>query len=362
MEFEEAAHYAGGTRISLVLKFPIRDESGLITGVGGVATDVTDRIAVDKARRRADERFRILVENARDVIFTLGTDGRFLTVNSASEAVSGWLPSDWVGREYMDLIMEEDRSLARARFAEVVRGRQPAPYELRAYRRNGSILIVEVTLTPILEDGNVAYVLGIARDVTDRRQLEDQLRQAQKMESIGQLAGGVAHDFNNILTVIQGHAALVGTNSNLPREIQDSISQITQAAERAANLTRQLLAFSRRQLLQPQSLNLNEIVVEMGKMLRRILGEDILLEVKPANALPELPGDRGMIEQVLMNLAVNARDAMPGGGRLIVSTEAYQRAEEDSQPNGENPLRPFCQAHCFGYGLWHFSRAFAQNL
>jgi PAS domain S-box-containing protein len=341
MEFEEVAHYTGGTRVSLVLKFPIRDESGLITGVGGVATDVTDRIAVDKARRRADERFRILVENARDVIFTLGTDGRFLTVNPASEAVSGWLPFDWVGKEYIDLVLEEDRSLARARFADVVQGRQPAPYELRAYRRNGSVLIVEVTLTPILEDGNVAYVLGIARDVTDRRQLEDQLRQAQKMESIGQLAGGVAHDFNNILTVIQGHAALVGTNSSLPREIQDSISQITQAAERAANLTRQLLAFSRRQLLQPQSLNLNEIVVEMGKMLRRILGEDILLEVKPADGLPELPGDRGMIEQVLMNLAVNARDAMPGGGRLIVSTEAYQRAEEDSQPNGEIPFGLF---------------------
>jgi two-component system, cell cycle sensor histidine kinase and response regulator CckA len=341
MEFEEVAHYVTGTRTSLVLKFPVRDENGAVSGVGGVATDVTDRLAADEARRRADERFRILVEKASDVIFTLSPDERILSVNPACEAVSGWLPADWIGRSYQTLIFEDDRSLAAARFEEVLRGRQPAPYELRAYRKDGSVFNVEVTLTPIIEEGRINYALGIARDVTDRRHLEDQLRQAQKMESIGQLAGGVAHDFNNILTVIQGHAALVSSSNGLPREVRESISQITQAAERAANLTRQLLAFSRRQLLQPQPLDLNEIVVEMSKMLRRILGEDILLEVIPAYPLPTVPGDPGMIEQVVMNLAVNARDAMPGGGRLVISTEPYERSAEDPQPSPDVPEGPF---------------------
>lgn len=341
MEFEEVAHYVTGTRTSLVLKFPVRDENGAISGVGGVATDVTDRLAADEERRRADERFRILVEKARDVIFTLSPQGIVLSVNPACEAISGWVPSDWVGKGYTELIFEEDRSLARARFGEVLSGRQPSPYELRAYRKNGSILHAEVTLTPIIEEGRTVYALGIARDITDRRHLEDQLRQAQKMESIGQLAGGVAHDFNNILTVIHGHAALVSSTDNLPREVRESISQITQAADRAANLTRQLLAFSRRQLLQPRPLDLNEIIVEMSKMLRRILGEDILLEVVPTYPLPTVPGDPGMIEQVIMNLAVNARDAMPGGGRLVISTDPHERSESDPQPNADVPTGLF---------------------
>jgi PAS domain S-box-containing protein len=341
IKFEEVAHYTSGTRTSLVVKFPVRDENGTITGVGGVATDVTERLAAEEARRRADERFRILVENARDVIFTLSPGGVFLSVNPACEAVSGWVPSEWVGKEYTELIFRDDRSLADARFAEVLRGSQPAPYELRAIRKNGSIFSVEVTLTPILEEGRVVYALGIARDVTDRRHLEDQLRQAQKMESIGQLAGGVAHDFNNILTVIQGHSALVSSPDNLSCEVRESISQISQAADRAANLTRQLLAFSRRQLLQPQPLDLNEIVVEMSKMLHRILGEDVLLEVIPTYPLPTVPGDSGMIEQVIMNLAVNARDAMPGGGRLVITTEPYERSADDPLPNADIPAGPF---------------------
>ncbi|HET6408633.1 MAG TPA: PAS domain S-box protein [Chthoniobacteraceae bacterium] len=341
MEFEEVARYLNGVRTSLVLKFPVRDENGMIVGVGGVATDVTDRLATEEARRRSDERYRVLVERARDVIFTLSPDGLILSVNPACEAVSGWQPNDWVGKEYSALIFEEDRSLAEARFNQVLRGQYPTPYELRALRKDGNVFNVEVTLTPIIENGKFSYALGIARDVTDRRQLEDQLRQSQRMESIGQLAGGVAHDFNNILTVIQGHAALAGSAEGLPREVQENISQITQAAERAANLTRQLLAFGRRQLLQPRPLDLNEIVAEMSKMLRRILGEDILLEVVPTYPLPTVQGDAGMLEQVLMNLAVNSRDAMPGGGRLTLTTEPYRRRFDDPQPPAETSAEQF---------------------
>ena len=159
-----------------------------------------------------------------------------------------------------------------------------------------------------------------AADVTERQNLEAQLRQAQKMESVGQLAGGIAHDFNNILTVIQGHTSLLGMTGKLSDDAKESTQQIALAAERAANLTRQLLTFSRRQIIQPKNLDLNEVVSNMTKMLRRLLGEDITLQVNYTPALPLVHADPGMMEQILLNLSVNARDAMPKGGRLFVDT------------------------------------------
>jgi two-component system, cell cycle sensor histidine kinase and response regulator CckA len=168
--------------------------------------------------------------------------------------------------------------------------------------------------------GAIGVVHCYAADITDRQNLESQLRQSQKMESVGQLAGGIAHDFNNILTVIQGHGSLLGMVDGLPQEAQESAQQIMLAAERAANLTRQLLTFSRRQVIQPKDLDLNEVVNTMTKMLRRLLGEDITLQVNYAPSLPQVYADPGMMEQILMNLAVNARDAMPKGGRLFLLT------------------------------------------
>jgi two-component system cell cycle sensor histidine kinase/response regulator CckA len=167
-------------------------------------------------------------------------------------------------------------------------------------------------------------VIGVvhcyAADITDRQNLETQLRQVQKMESIGQLAGGIAHDFNNILTVIQGHTSLLSMSPKLPQEAADSAKQIALAAERAANLTRQLLTFSRRQVIQPKELDLNEVVNNMTNMLRRLLGEDITLQVKYGSSLPLVHADPGMMEQILLNLSVNSRDAMPKGGQLFIST------------------------------------------
>lgn len=333
MEFDEITHYTRGVRTNLVLKFPVRDDSGAIIGIGGVATDITERRSAEEARRQADERYRVLVDTARDVILTFDPEGVITSVNPACEIISGWKQSDWIGRFYGPLIIEEDRALAFERFRDALNGKQTPPYELRAHRKDGSQMTVEVTLTPITENGKVASCLGIARDVTERRQLETQLRQVQKMESIGQLAGGVAHDFNNILTVIQGHAALVQSTENLPAEVVDSIEQISQAAERAANLTRQLLAFSRRQLLRPRPVDLNEVVADMSKMLRRIVGEDIAVQVHADSTIPQVLGDPGMVEQVLLNLAVNARDAMSGGGRLAISTDSFRVLPSDPLPH-----------------------------
>jgi nitrogen-specific signal transduction histidine kinase len=186
-------------------------------------------------------------------------------------------------------------------------------------------------------DGQRPLLLGLFRDVTEQKRLENQLRQAQKMESVGQLAGGIAHDFNNLLTVIQGHAALLQSVAG-SGEAAESLQQISIAAERSANLTRQLLTFSRRQVMKRRPLDLKEVVDDMSKMLRRILGEDIVLTVENSSDLPRIDADRGMMEQIILNLAVNSRDAMPRGGQLLISTkkvrvdETYIRQNPDASP------------------------------
>jgi nitrogen-specific signal transduction histidine kinase/CheY-like chemotaxis protein len=172
---------------------------------------------------------------------------------------------------------------------------------------------------------------GIVMDITERRQLGEQLRQSQKMEAIGQLAGGVAHDFNNILTVIHGHASLLLVDKSMSKSAARSAQQIAQAAERAAGLTRQLLTFSRRQVMQPKRLDLNEVVSNMTMMLGRILGEDIALQLNYWPHPAFILADASMIEQVLLNLVVNARDAMPKGGQLVVKITT-SRIDEDRQP------------------------------
>jgi PAS domain S-box-containing protein len=174
-----------------------------------------------------------------------------------------------------------------------------------------------------------------ASDITDRLNLEAQLRHSQKMESVGQLAAGVAHDFNNILTVIQGQTCLLLLNPKLDPKIAESLQPIRESAERAANLTRQLLAFSRRQIMQPKELDLNVVISNVAKMLHRLLTESISLELHHASHLPAILADPGMMEQIIVNLAVNARDAMPTGGRLTITTRAVQITDADSRVNPE---------------------------
>jgi signal transduction histidine kinase/CheY-like chemotaxis protein/HAMP domain-containing protein len=178
-------------------------------------------------------------------------------------------------------------------------------------------------------------------DITERLSLEAQLRQSQKMESVGQLAAGVAHDFNNMLTVIQGHAGILMARPSLPPELRDSVQSVYFAAERAAGLTRQLLTFSRKSVMQPKLLDLREVVSNMSKMLKRLLGETVSLEFSPPPEIPLIRADAGMIEQVLMNLAVNARDAMPGGGKLIVAIQPVTLDSEYVQTHSEARIGPF---------------------
>jgi signal transduction histidine kinase/ActR/RegA family two-component response regulator len=189
--------------------------------------------------------------------------------------------------------------------------------ERQSVLHNGQAVTLETTHSFVEVHGRTLLMLSLFRDVTVQRRLEEQLRQSQKMEAIGQLAGGIAHDFNNILTVIHGHASLLGM-SDLDDTAARSAQQITQAAERAAGLTRQLLAFSRRQLIQPRKLDMNKIVGNMSDMLGRLLGEDVALQLNYSPSSATIEADSGMMEQVLLNLAVNARDAMPRGGQLAI--------------------------------------------
>jgi two-component system, cell cycle sensor histidine kinase and response regulator CckA len=184
----------------------------------------------------------------------------------------------------------------------------------------------------------VEKLVVVSRDVTDRIKLEGQLRQLQKMESLGQLAGGVAHDFNNMLTVIQGHTSQLLTRENLPVKLAETLRQISSSAEMAANLTRQLLMFSRQQTMQPTNLDLNDVIYNLTKMLRRILGEDIKLQFEGATELPMVYADQGMVGQILMNLSVNSRDAMPKGGQLTIATAVVEidRAYMEKNPEAHS--------------------------
>jgi two-component system cell cycle sensor histidine kinase/response regulator CckA len=220
---------------------------------------------------------------------------------------------------FFELVHPDDRKLVSDAVAQALRHKEAYDIEHRIVLREGEERIVRERGEIMCDDnGNPVRIRGIVMDVTERKRLEEQLRQSQKMEAIGQLAGGVAHDFNNILTVIHGHASLMLHAKILSLPAEKSVQQIVQAAERAASLTRQLLTFSRRQVMQPKHLDLNQLVSNMTMMLGRILGEDIALQLHYCPEPAFLRGDAGMIEQILLNLAVNARDAMPKGGQLSI--------------------------------------------
>lgn len=280
--------------------------------------ELAERRRIEKALRESEERHRLLVENARDVIFTLAPDRTIQSANSSFLAMSGWDRAACFNQDFTPLIHRDDLTTAQTIFQRVLGGAKTQPFELRLREKSGKYIPLEFTVTPHMSAGRIVGIMGIGRDVSERKNLETQLRQAQKMESIGQLAGGVAHDFNNLLTVIQGHTDLVNASDGLPPAITESLDEISRASRRAASLTRQLLTFSRQQVIEARNLDLNEAVSGTSKMLKRLLSENIEFQFEPAPFPALIHADPGMMEQVLMNLAVNARDAMPRGGTLTV--------------------------------------------
>jgi PAS domain S-box-containing protein len=267
-----------------------------------------------------EHRLRTLVEEARDAVVQLTPELRIEGLNAAFETITGWPRDRWLGQPFVDVVHEAERNRANEVFGRVLRGEKVPPFELRLQQPNGNRLTLEFSATPDYSAGTMGGLMAIGRDLTARKELEEQLQQAQRMESVGQLAGGVAHDFNNILAVILMQASLIESLEHPPPSIAEGLQQIRMAAERAAGLTRQLLTFSRRQHMELRDVDLSQVVDDLGKMLRRILGEDIELRTSSAGKLPLVHADVGMIEQVIMNLVVNARDAMPRGGLLTIST------------------------------------------
>jgi two-component system cell cycle sensor histidine kinase/response regulator CckA len=277
------------------------------------------RLLAETKLVRREKLFKALSENSLDIVTVLNQEGLF-TYNSLSVSkVLGYRPDELVGQNAFAIIHEEDVEGTKKDFQRCIENPgQTTTSKFRARHRDGSWLYLETVCKSFLDDPEIAGVVVNSRDVTERHHLEEQLRHSQKMEAIGQLAGGVAHDFNNILTVIQGHASLLRSGDKLPEARRGSVDQIYQAAERAAGLTRQLLTFSRRQVIQPKPLDLNTVLGNMTKMLGRILGEDISLQFNYSAGQPWVHADEGMVEQVAMNLAVNSRDAMPAGGQLTI--------------------------------------------
>jgi two-component system, cell cycle sensor histidine kinase and response regulator CckA len=280
--------------------------------------------AESTVRLNADHH-RAILDSALDAIVSMDACGLVTEFNPAAERMFGYSRAEAVGRPMGEVIVppalrdQHARGLARYVMSgtSTILGRR---IEITAVRRDGTEFPVELSIQRIGHAEPPTFT-GFIRDITEHKELEAKLRHSQKMEAIGQLAGGVAHDFNNILTVIQGHASLLkGEAVCEDQTARDSVEQIAEAAERAASLTRQLLAFSRKNVMQPVDLDVNEVVAAMIRMLHRILGEDIALHVELSPAPVYVHGDRSMMDQIILNLAVNARDAMPGGGSLTVRT------------------------------------------
>jgi PAS domain S-box-containing protein len=299
----------------------------------GVLLDKTEQINAEEGF----ERLAALVACCEDAIVATDPHGMITDWNAGAERLFGYTATEVTGRSNLLLVPPEDMARAVRITQELQQGIEFQPYEAVRVRRDGRTVVVSVRLSHIKDKNRIVGFSVIYRDLTNTKKLEEQLRQAQKMEAVGQLAGGIAHDFNNLLTVISGYSQIVLTKLP-PGEEREQVDQIYKAGERAARLTRQLLAFSRKQVLEPRVLDLNVVVDEAGKMLRRLIGEDIILTTVLASDLNAVKVDAGQIEQVIINLVVNARDAMPQGGQVTIETrnvdldEGYARLHMEVRP------------------------------
>jgi len=300
-----------------------------------------ERKESEKALRASEAAFRGLFESAPDAIVLVNEDGRITLVNAHAESIFGYARKELIGKPVEMLLPERFRERHighRTAFqANPTIRRMGVGIELFALRKDGVEIPVEVTLSP-LRTNEHTEILSIIRDVSERKQLELQLSQSQKMEAIGRLAGGVAHDFNNHLGVIIGYSELLLDRLPPGDPLRKSATMIREAGQRSASLTRQLLAFSRRQIFEPKVLDLNTVVSDIDSMLRPLIGEDVELVTLLDPSLGKLRADPAQVDQIIMNLAVNARDAMPHGGRLILQTsnadldEAYASKHATVKP------------------------------
>jgi PAS domain S-box-containing protein len=317
----------------------IKDDQGRVQGMVLVFQDLTERKRMERELRIREERYRDLVENANDVICSLDIDGTITSFNRKGEEVTGYPRDDAIGMRFAQLVAPDHREAAQELVRDTIGNGGQLTREIAVLAHDGRRVMLEMNVRVIERDGIAVGVQGIARDVTERHGLEEQLRHAQRMEAVGRLAGGVAHDFNNLITVVTGHCDLALSMLATDDPVRDDVAEIRKAGDRAAALTKQLLAFSRKQLLEPTVLDLNEVVRETQKMLRRLIGEDVALHTDLDQNVGRVRADRGQLEQVIVNLAINARDAMPSGGTLALSTAEVELDEHDARSQGTAPGR-----------------------
>jgi len=293
-------------------------------GQGGIQATIRD-ITERKQAEKTLIRLAAIVESSDDAIIGKDLNSIVTSWNKGAENIFGYTASEMMGTSIMRLIPADRQDEERHILEKIKRGEWMERFETLRLTKDRRVIDISIVTSPIKDaTGKVIGVSKVARDITARRKLEEQFRQLQKMEGIGQLAAGVAHDFNNILTVILLHANLMKAGPGSSPEQLESASEIEKATERAANLARQLLLFSRRQTMQLRDLDLNQSINDMTKMLRRTIGDDIQVQFKYTMHPLLIHADAGMMDQVLMNLAVNAHDAMPKGGQLVIETSAVE--------------------------------------
>ncbi|HTX16741.1 MAG TPA: PAS domain S-box protein [Candidatus Baltobacteraceae bacterium] len=289
---------------------------------------VYQQLQISRMRRRLVEReefFQLISENVVDMIAVVDSNGKRIYNSPSYHRILGYSLDELEATSSFEQVHPDDRQIVVDAAADARRTGAGRRIEYRMRHKDGSWIFLESTASPVVNaKGEVETLVIVNRDISERRRLEEQLRQSQKMDAIGRLSGGVAHDFNNLLGVIIGYAEILQERIPESDSMRAPVDQIIKAGSRASSLTKQLLAFSRQQVMEPKVLLLNAVVSDTEKMLRRLIGEDIELLTSLDPALGKIRADQGQIEQVIMNLAVNARDAMPEGGRLVIETTNFE--------------------------------------
>jgi two-component system, cell cycle sensor histidine kinase and response regulator CckA len=294
--------------------------------------DVTPALEAEAAERVTTDRYRQFFEDATDIIFETDQEGYFTIVNPAARRIFGYDESEVLGRPFTEFIRPDYRPVVFEHYRRQVDARERTSYiEFPAVTRdNREIWLGQNAWLAIDANGRYCGMRAVARDIGERRRAEEALLQAQKMEAVGRLAGGIAHDFNNLLTAIRGNAELLFHRLKNDPARAAEVEEILQASDRAATMTRQLLAFSRKHAVEPVRLDVNDLAEGVARLSRRLIGPEVALEIEPARALRPVMADATQLEQVLLNLILNARDALPDGGRIIVRTA--NRQIPDSAP------------------------------
>ena len=309
---------------------PVVDERGQVIGVCLNARDVSERKQAEQALRDSEARYRDLFDNASDLVCMTSPAGEFRYVNRAWQEVIGFTDAELAGRRFHDVVHAGSRERYDELQARALAGETLTQAELTLVTSEGIPVTVEGSISATSLDGRPVMLRGIYRDITERKRIEDQLRRAERMQAAGRLAGGVAHEVNNMMTGVIGFSEFLlrGLEPDDPRRLE--VREIIKAGTRAADITRQLLAFTRQQFMRAELLDLNDIIVGMEKLLRRSLGENHELELRLGEDIGEIRADRGHLEQVLLNLVLNARDALQDHGRVTITTGSATQEEVEA--------------------------------